>query len=198
VVATVSVIVPTFNRWPMVAEAVESVLTQTYKDFELIVVDDGSDDGTVDRLATYGTLVKVVRQPNQGVAAARNRGAALASGRYLAFLDSDDLWRPDKLEAQVGLFALEPALLINHTDEIWIRQGRRVNPRKRHRKPEGDIFHRSLELCLISPSIELASALFLPHRDGRDHGQSGARSIHGFFQGTGPVFRRTTERDLGA
>jgi len=136
----------------MVQEAVDSVLAQTCSDFELIVVDDGSEDGTAESLACYGSAISIYSQPRGGVAAARNRGAARAAGAYLAFLDSDDLWLPRKLEVQIAFMRERPWVHICQTEEIWIRHGARVNPKKKHRKPSGDIFRASLELCLVSPS----------------------------------------------
>ena len=148
----VSVIIPTYNRWPMLGEAVESVLAQTMSDYELIVVDDGSTDETPRRLREYGARLTVLPQSRSGVSAARNLGARRASGKYLAFLDSDDLWHPRKLQRQLRLMERNPEVEICQTDEIWIRNGVRVNPRNRHRKPSGDIFRASLDLCLVSPS----------------------------------------------
>ena len=148
----VSVIIPTYNRRAMVQEAVDSVLAQTCSDFELIVVDDGSEDGTAESLARYGSAMRIYSQPRGGVAAARNRGAERAAGLYLAFLDSDDLWLPRKLEVQIAFMRERPWVQICQTEEIWIRRGARVNPKKKHRKPSGDIFRASLELCLVSPS----------------------------------------------
>ncbi len=149
----VSVIVPTFNRREMVREAVASVLAQTVADFELIVVDDGSEDGTAECLEReFGGRLRLIRTPNRGVAAARNTGAGAARGEHLAFLDSDDLWQPRKLEAQLAHFARYPESEACQTEEIWIRNGVRVHPRRRHRKPDGDIFWRSLERCVVSPS----------------------------------------------
>lgn len=148
----VSVIIPTFNRAWILAEAVESVLAQIYRDQELIVVDDGSTDGTEALLDPYADHLRVIRQPNRGVSAARNAGIAAAAGDLIAFLDSDDIWLPEKLERQVAFFDAHPDALICQTEEIWVRRGRRVNPAARHRKPSGMIFDKSLELCLVSPS----------------------------------------------
>jgi glycosyltransferase involved in cell wall biosynthesis len=148
----VSVIIPTFNRAWCLAEAVDSVLAQDFRDFELIVVDDGSTDGTEGLLAGYGSALTVLRRENSGVSAARNRGIAAARGELIAFLDSDDLWLPQKLSTQVEFFRSRPQALICQTEEVWVRNGRRVNPRRRHRKPAGMIFEPSLELCLVSPS----------------------------------------------
>ena len=150
--ALVSIVIPTHNRWPMVGEAVESVLAQTASRYELIVVDDGSTDETPRRLRDYGARITVLAQSRRGVAAARNLGVRHASGSYLAFLDSDDLWHPRKLQRQLGFMEGNPAVEICQTDEIWIRNGVRVNPRNKHRKPSGDIFRASLDLCLVSPS----------------------------------------------
>jgi glycosyltransferase involved in cell wall biosynthesis len=148
----VSIIIPTYNRAWIVRDAIDSVLGQTYADFELIVVDDGSTDRTPQILDAYGDRLRVIRQANQGVSAARNRGIGESSGPLIALLDSDDLWLPGKLSVQVDFFRKHPAALICQTDEIWIRNGLQVNPGKRHRKPSGMIFERSLELCLVSPS----------------------------------------------
>ena len=148
----VSVIIPTYNRGWILTEAIDSVLAQDYEDYELIVVDDGSTDNTREILDDYGQDIMVLRQANKGVSAARNRGIAEAGGQLVAFLDSDDLWLPRKLSRQVDFFKLNPAAVINQTEEIWIRNGVRVNPKDRHRKPSGMIFERSLGLCLISPS----------------------------------------------
>ena len=136
----------------MVRQAIDSVLGQTYGNFELIVVDDGSEDGTAESLAGLGSSVHIHSQPRRGVAAARNCGVAQATGAYLAFLDSDDLWLPRKLEVQIAYMRERPWLQICQTEEVWIRHGARVNPKKKHHKPSGDIFRASLELCLVSPS----------------------------------------------
>ncbi len=148
----VSVIIPTHNRAWIVRDAIDSVLGQDYADVEPIVVDDGSTDGSARILDAYGDRLRVIHQENRGVSAARNRGIAASSGALIALLDSDDIWLPDKLTVQVDFFKMNPAALICQTEEIWVRNGRRVNPGQRHRKPSGMIFERSLELCLVSPS----------------------------------------------
>jgi glycosyltransferase involved in cell wall biosynthesis len=148
----VSVIIPTYNRGWIIQEAIDSVLDQDFNDYELIVVDDGSQDDTLEILENYGNAIAIVHQPNRGVSAARNRGIRVAAGRLIAFLDSDDRWLPQKLSIQVKFFAENPDALIHQTQEIWIRNGRRVNPKKRHHKFSGMIFERSLALCLVSPS----------------------------------------------
>jgi glycosyltransferase involved in cell wall biosynthesis len=136
----------------MIAEAVGSTQAQSFKNFELIVVDDGSTDGTAEKLQRFGAHVRVISRPRGGVATARNQGVKVAGGQYVAFLDSDDLWLPKKLEIQTAFMAKHSEIEISQTEEIWIRNGVRVNPKKKHRKPSGDIFRRSLDLCLVSPS----------------------------------------------
>lgn len=149
----VTVIIPTYNRAAWVKEAVASVLAQTYRDYELIVVDDGSTDGTLEAMASLEGHLQVLRRRQQrGVSAARNLGAASARGTWLAFLDSDDLWLPHKLARQMDYARTRPNLLICQTEEIWVRNGVRVNPPDTHRKVAGDIFLQSLERCLVSPS----------------------------------------------
>jgi len=157
----VSVIIPTYNRGWIVKEAIDSVLEQDFHDYELIVVDDGSVDNTQTILKAYGKKITVLRQANQGVSAARNHGIAAATGRLISFLDSDDLWLPPKLSIQVKFFNDHPQAVINQTQEHWIRNGVRVNPKQRHHKFSGMIFERSLALCLVSPSaVMIRKSLF--------------------------------------
>ncbi len=148
----VTVIIPTYNRAWILERAVSSVLAQTFSDFELIIVDDGSTDATSEVIAGYGEKIISIYQENQGVSAARNAGICAAKGDYIAFLDSDDAWMPEKLSVQVAFMEAHPELMICQTEEIWIRNNRRVNPKVKHRKPSGDIFIPSLSLCLVSPS----------------------------------------------
>src|SRR5210317_1951921 len=113
----VSVIIPTYNRGWILAEAIDSVLAQDFKDYELIVVDDGSTDNTREILGRYGRDIVVLAQSNQGVSAARNRGIAACTGKFVAFLDSDDLWLPQKLSRQVNFFNSNTDARINQTEE---------------------------------------------------------------------------------
>ncbi|RQD79580.1 glycosyltransferase [Desulfonatronospira sp. MSAO_Bac3] len=148
----VSVIIPTYNRAGYIGSAVRSVLTQSFRDLELIVVDDGSTDATREILSGFDDKrLKAVYQENSGVAAARNLGLDLAGGRYVAFLDSDDFWLERKLELQLA-FMHKSGFCISQTQEAWIRKGKRVNPGHRHQKFAGWIFARSLKMCLVSPS----------------------------------------------
>ncbi len=153
----VSVIIPTHNRAGVLGRAVASVLAQTWADLELIVVDDGSTDGTAEVLAGFDDpRLTGMRQENKGVSAARNRGIAASRGEYIALLDSDDSWMPDKLHKQLRFMA-ESGMDICQTEEVWIRNGQRVNPRFRHAKPAGWFLERSLDLCLVSPSCVMFS-----------------------------------------
>ena len=148
----ISVIIPTYNREKMLVEAVQSVLEQSYRNFEIIVVDDGSTDNTKLSLKQYKDQLTLIHQCNRGPSAARNTGIKAAKGEFLAFLDSDDLWKPDKLKIQKDYIKKHPEILICQTEEIWIRQGRRVNPMKKHKKYSGWIFDKMLPLCIVSPS----------------------------------------------
>ena len=150
----ISVIIPTCDRLELLPRAISSVLDQTYRDFELIVVDDGSADDTANYLATIPQLT-TIHQPNRGVSAAHNAGIKASSGELIALLDSDDAWTTDKLKTQVADWDASPGAPLSHTDEVWIRGGKRVNPMKKHRKEGGDVFSRCLDLCCISPSSTL-------------------------------------------
>jgi glycosyltransferase involved in cell wall biosynthesis len=151
----VSVIIPTYNRCAMLLEAIDSVRAQSIREFELIVIDDGSTDGSAEHFKGIAKTVRIERIEHRGPAAARNRGVALARAPLIAFLDSDDLWAPTKLERQLVFMHDNPDCAISQTSEIWIRNGRRVNPGLRHRKRGGDIFIDSLRTCLISMSATI-------------------------------------------
>ncbi len=161
-------IIPTFNRAWILAQAIDSVLDQTRPADEVIVVDDGSTDGTQGLLKRYEDRITILRQPNQGVSAARNTGWRRTTGALIALLDADDLWRPAKLERQTAFFEAHPEALICQTEEIWIRKGKRVNPKQRHRKPSGWIFEPSLALCLVSPSAVMMRRELLEDMGGFD------------------------------
>jgi GT2 family glycosyltransferase len=157
----ISVIIPTFNRAWSLGRAVDSVLSQTLAPAEIIVVDDGSTDDTKKVLTAYGNRVTVLTQTNAGVSSARNMGIRHSTKEFVALLDSDDEWKPEKLACQAAFFLAHPDVLICQTQEIWIRNGVRVNPMNKHRKPSGMIFEPSLHLCLVSPSaVMIKKTLF--------------------------------------
>lgn len=149
----VSVIIPTHNRPELLIHAVNSVLHQSYPHVELIVVDDGStcchSEAREFVMRTGGVFLS---QEHKGVAAARNRGFEASTGELIAYLDSDDVWQPEKLSVQVAYLDDHPEYHIVQCPEIWFRSGRRVNPRAHHIMKEGDLFQQSLSLCCISPS----------------------------------------------
>ena len=154
--AAVSVIIPTFNRAHKIARAVASVLYQTFSDYEILVVDDGSGDATPEALKPFLPRIQyVAHSKNLGVSAARNTGIRESHSPLVAFLDSDDYWLPEKLAAQVSFFSKHPQAVACQTEELWIRRGVRVNPMKKHLKPSGDILEPSLRLCVVSPSAVL-------------------------------------------
>lgn len=155
----ISVIIPTLNRCHLLARAIQSVLQQTRPADEMIIIDDGSIDETAQFIKTQFPNVIYHFQPQQGVSSARNCGIRMATGNWLAFLDSDDEWHPQKLALQVQALATKPHYQLCHTNEIWIRHGKRVNPMHKHEKFGGWIFQHCLALCRISPSSVLL------HRD---------------------------------
>ena len=164
----VSVIIPTHNRARFVTEAVESVLHQTVGGWELLVVDDGSTDDTERVLAPHRDHIRYLRTSSRGVSAARNLGVRETQGDWVAFLDSDDLWLPGKLERQLQALEASPETPLCYTDEIWVRNGRRVNPGARHRKHSGWILAHCLPLCIISPSSALMRREILEDVGGFD------------------------------
>lgn len=152
---SVSVVIPTYNRIRELKRALVSVYCQTHSPHEVIVVDDGSTDNSAEMIAQEFPDASYFLQPNQGVSSSRNVGIRQASGAWVAFLDSDDEWLPNKLAVQTGQLRDNPTMRICHTDEIWVRNGVRVNPMKKHTKFGGWIFQHCLSLCLISPSSVL-------------------------------------------
>ena len=170
----VTVILPSWNRAAWLKKSIDSVLEQTFRDFELIVVDDASTDSTQEILTSYsGKIRSITFAKNLGVSAARNAAVKNCDSEWIAFLDSDDFWHPHKLQKQIAQTVIRAECPIHFTDEIWIRNGVRVNPKKKHQKLEGWIFKPSLELCLMSPStVLLRRELF---------------DVHGLFDETLPI-----------
>lgn len=143
--------------------AINSVLSQNYSHYEIIVVDDGSSDDTYELLLPIinTNKIKYLKQNNLGVSAARNLGAKNATGDYIAFLDSDDEWLPNKLKKQNDYLNSFPNLKIVYTDELWIRNGNKVNQKAIHKKSGGQIFSACVQQCLIAPSsVLIEKALF--------------------------------------
>ncbi len=154
-VSRVSVIIPTFNRSHTLRKALDSVLSQTYRADSIIVIDDGSIDGTPQVIGEHYPDLTYIKQKNRGVSTARNKGIGMTDTDWLAFLDSDDEWLPEKLERQMTALEQQPEMKICHTDETWIRNGKRVNPKKKHAKTGGWIFEKCLPLSCVSPSSVL-------------------------------------------
>ena len=159
----ISVVIPTFNRISLVARAIDSVLKQSLNPYEIIVVDDGSEDGTSEMIQNKYNSIKLIRQQNNGVSAARNKGIEHAKGVWIGLLDSDDEWKEKKLENQADRLIKTPEYDFCHTNEIWIRNGVRVNQRKKHKKYGGYIFGKCLDICRISPSSVLFRKNILDH-----------------------------------
>ena len=148
----VSVIITTFNRKSFLRAAALSVLGQDYRDMEVIVIDDGSTDGSQEEIRDLP--VRYIRKENGGISSARNKGIEAAQGSHIAFLDVDDLWKRKKLSTQMSAMA-GSGCDISYTDEVWIRNGKHLNQKLRHRKYSGFIFEKCLPLCIISPSSVL-------------------------------------------
>jgi glycosyltransferase involved in cell wall biosynthesis len=149
----VTIVIPTFDRAALLPRAIDSALAQSGVDFEVLVADDGSTDDTPAVLERYSGdgRVRVLELPHGGVCRARNAAVADSRSPLLAFLDSDDEWLPGKLAAQVDLLR-DTGRSICQTEEIWIRNGVRVNQPAHYVKREGDIFALSLKYCMITPS----------------------------------------------
>ena len=167
-VPTVAAIIPVFNRVQILGRALESVYAQTSAADEVCVVDDGSSDGVREFVEENFPEAIYCYQHNQGVSAARNRGVAVTTSSWLAFLDSDDEWLPGKLEAQLDALTEQDQYRLVHCDEIWIRRGVRVNPMNKHKKGGGDLFACCLPRCVISPSAVLLERSLLSECGGFD------------------------------
>ncbi len=150
---SLSVIIPSYNRASVLTRAIRSVLCQKVVGIkiEIIVIDDGSSDETAELIAKQFPMVLYHYQDNKGVSAARNLGFKLASHKWIALLDSDDEWLPNKVQSQFQMLD-QTDLMVCHTEEIWMRNGVRVNQMKKHAKKGGWIFQNCLPLCAMSPS----------------------------------------------
>jgi len=152
---SISVVIPTLDRRCKLPWTLNSVLNQTLPPDEIIVVDNGSTDGTSTMLKTDYPDVTCIQEAKRGVSAARNKGILFASGVWIALLDSDDTWHPSKLEEQLKANRNNPGYRLIHTDEHWYKRGKRVNQLMKHQKRGGYIFKDCLKLCCISPSSVL-------------------------------------------
>jgi len=149
----ISVVIPVYNRQKTIERAVDSVLKQSCQPHEILIVDDCSTDRTPDILAKYGDKLTVIRlEKNSGPSKARNEGTKNTRTEWIAFMDSDDCWEKDKLKGQIEYLKRYPFYQIIKSEEKWIRNGKRVNPCRHHKKPIGWIWEPSLERCLVSPS----------------------------------------------
>ena len=152
----ISIVIPTFNRIGSLPRALDSALNQTYQPSEIIVVDNGSSDGTTKLLRERYPSIRLLIEKKLGVSTARNKGIRHSKFQWIALLDSDDAWDKTKLEKQKNALAFsQDHFRLVHTDEIWIRNGNKFNQMKKHQKFGGDIFNNCLSLCCISPSSVL-------------------------------------------
>lgn len=151
----VSIIIPVYNRESLLKNTLRTIMQQDFQDFEVIIVNDGSHDRSVDIcnsfIQRYPQRIKLISTKHQGVSIARNKGITVCSGEYIAFCDSDDLWIKSKLKKQIT-YMKKNSINVCQTEEIWIRNGNHVNPMKKHKKYNGWIFYYCLPLCIVSPS----------------------------------------------
>ena len=148
----ISVIIPTYNRIFFLKRSIDSVLEQILKPYEVIIVDDGSSDGTSTMIKKNYPKINLICQENKGVSAARNIGIRASSGDWVCFLDSDDEWKKNKLNEQMLAIKKNTNYSFCHSNEEWIKNGKKINQKKKHKKYGGDIFKECLDMCRISPS----------------------------------------------
>lgn len=169
-ITPITAIITTCNRPHLLPRAIRSVLAQRRPADEIVIVDDGADDPAA-RAATRAAVRAAARDPvrscprlryhgqrqgiSSGISSARNQGIRLARHEWLAFLDDDDEWLPDKLAEQAACLEARPGALVAHCEERWFRNGRPLAQKRKHRKPDGQVFADCLPLCCISPSALL-------------------------------------------
>ncbi len=152
----VSVIIPLYNARDVIRDTVESVFAQSYHDYEIVVIDDGSTDGSGDLLRAYRDRLRYIRQSNGGVAHARNRGIAASGGRYIALMDHDDLWKPEKLAKQVAVLEEQPAVGMVVTDVAHIdRAGHPLNQIGPAYQPQQEFARLFVQGFVPTPSATL-------------------------------------------
>ncbi len=163
----VSVIIPTYNRPQQTLAAITSVFQQTYTNWELLIIDDGSTDHSLVTLKKHCQSLlpeekyTIIASSHKGVSYSRNLGIKTARYPWLAFLDSDDEWLPEKLEKQVSFLQKNQNFLWLHSEEKWLRNGRYIKRKKIHQKKEGDVFQDCIQQCFIGPStVIIAKAIF--------------------------------------
>ena len=151
-----SVVIPIYNRKEFLRTCLNSVLEQTFSDFEIFVIDDGSTDETLSLVSEYlNYRINYIRVGHFGVSSARNIGIELSKGRYIAFLDSDDRWNKEKLKIAYEYINEYPEIKIFHTEEVWIKNGKILNQKKKHKKPSGYVYKNCLPLCCIGMSTSV-------------------------------------------
>ena len=148
----ISVIIPTYNRILFLKRSIDSVLAQTLQPYEIIIIDDGSSDGTSAMIKKNYPNLKLICQENKGVSAARNIGVKASSGDWVCFLDSDDEWKKNKLSEQNIALEKNATYSFCHSNEEWIKNGKKINQKKKHKKYGGNIFKQCLDMCRVSPS----------------------------------------------
>ena len=148
----ISVIIPTYNRSKLLNRSIRSVLNQTYQPNEIIVVDNGSTDDTREMVSKNFRKICYIYHDKKGVSSARNAGIRISKSNWISFLDSDDEWDPNHLDALRTYLKANPLLRWAQSEEVWIRNGSHFNKKHVHRKPDGWGFDRSLDRCLVSPS----------------------------------------------
>jgi len=166
----IDIILPVYNRAMQLSQAVASVIDQSYKHWDLWIVDDGSTDSTAQVVQEYSTIQQIhsLHTPHRGVSHARNYGCLQGQHPWVAFLDSDDLWHTDKLAMQIEFIRHHRSMRILQTREHWIRHGKRVNPPARLEKKSRDFFTASLQDCMITPSSVILKRSLLRQNLGFD------------------------------
>ena len=155
-VEDISVVIPTYNRCELLKRAISSILNQTILIKKIIIVDNGSTDNTHEMIKSLFPYTTYIHEKRKGVSYARNLGIKNCNSTWIAFLDSDDEWKPEKLEEQIFFSNnINKKYRLIHTNEVWYKNNKFKNQLKKHQKSGGDIFQKSLELCCISPSSAL-------------------------------------------
>lgn len=163
----VDVVIPAYGRVALLNEAIASVLGQTYSDLTLYVVDDGSPEPIAPQLQLDDTRVRLLRlEKNGGSGPARNHGVAAGTAPLIAFLDSDDLWHPQKLERQVDYLSGHADCQWLHCNELWLRGDLEVKQRAEHRKQGGQFLERAFVRCLIATSAVVLRREFFERHGG--------------------------------